>query len=535
MPSLSTSFCFDPVSPDEVCRSLSRLCIWKARGLDNLSQLVLRECSSEIAVPLASIINLSLSSGVFPANWKLAVVQPVSKRKGDASSPHNYRPISLLSCVAKVCESFVKKQLLSYCLANDIIPDEQFGFLPKRSADWQLLLLLSDWYDALYSRHSVHALFLDVAKAFDRVDHKLLLLKLEAIGVRGATLDWFSSYLSGRQICTCVDGVTSEFSSISSGVPQGSILGPLLFVIYFRDLPAAVKSSCAMFADDSLVYDRNCSTSVMSGKPCCQLSQDIVGLECWSTTWNAVFNPTKSALLHIHRGRHAASAESHCALALNGIAVPSAKSVKHLGIMISADLTWSTHVQYLLGKVRFRVWMLKRLAYRGVRCPRLVSKLYTTLVRPMLEYGCAVWDNLSRHDSLLLEKVQLSVARAALRQSRYSSREAVLQELGLPTLAWRRRIRKLCLFWQLLHGGGPPALASLLPPAVGDRCGYNLRNKSIENPVCSPHSLYGRSFLPSSISLWNALPNDVTIAASASKFHSLACAHFSSSKFSFGL
>ena len=144
---------------------------------------------------------------------------------------------------------------MSFCVANDIIPDEQFAFLPKRSADWQLLLLLSDWHDALNSGKSVHALFLDVAKAFDRVSHKLLLLKLEAIGVGGVALEWFSSYLSTRQICTCVDGARSGLLPISSGVLQGSVLGPILYVIYFRDLPVAVSSSCTMFADDSLIYD----------------------------------------------------------------------------------------------------------------------------------------------------------------------------------------------------------------------------------------------------------------------------------------
>ena len=134
--------------------------------MDNLSQLVLKECALEIAVPLAYIINLSLSSGVFPSEWKLAVIQPVSKRKGDPSNPHNYRPIFLLSCVGEVCESRVKKQLLSFCFVNDIIPDEQFAFLPKRSADWQLLLLLSAWHDALNSGKSVQHSFFECGEGF---------------------------------------------------------------------------------------------------------------------------------------------------------------------------------------------------------------------------------------------------------------------------------------------------------------------------------------------------------------------------------
>ena len=164
-------------------------------------------------------------------------MQPIYKRKGDISCPQNHRPIALLPSLSKVFETFVHNQLLQYCLYQGCLPDERYGFLLQRSTTWQLLTIVNEWHEALDRGEAVHTLFVDIAKAFDRVDHSLLLLKLASIGVCGDQLDWFESYLRGRSISTVVDGQLSSLLSISSAVPQGSVLGLLLFVICFRDLP----------------------------------------------------------------------------------------------------------------------------------------------------------------------------------------------------------------------------------------------------------------------------------------------------------
>ena len=162
---------------------------------------------------------------------------PVFKCKGSRSDPKCYRPITLLPCLSKVFESFVRDQLQSHCLLNGALPDEQFGFLPKRSTVWQLLSIVDDWENALDKGESVHSCFLDMAKAFKKVNHSLVLLKLCSVGVKSTELASFKSYLTGRSICTAVEGVHSAAKYISSGVLQGSVLGPLLFIIFYRDLP----------------------------------------------------------------------------------------------------------------------------------------------------------------------------------------------------------------------------------------------------------------------------------------------------------
>ena len=524
-------FSFVPVEITAVLEHLSVLPLCKAPGLDGICHRLLKGCADSIAAPLCHVFNLSLSQGRFPSVWKRAVITPIYKGKADRCDAKSYRLIALLSTVSKLLEAFVRKQLLHHCLANNIIPDEQYGFLPKRSVVWQLLAVLDEWEKAFDEGRHVHACFLDIAKAFDRVDHGLLLHKLASMGVNGAELAWFESYLCGRSICTAVDGVRSSMSPISSGVPQGSVLGPLLFVLYFADLPAVVKTKCALFADDSLVYDTNCSGDSLA--PCCQLQDDLNEVQSWADTWASKFNAEKSA--HVRFSKRQLASESP-QLCLSSAAIPAKDSVKHLGVCLTSSLWWSAHVKMVMQQTSCKMSALKRLAYRVVGSNDFIKQLYLVVVRPTLEHACAAWSNCLKADSMALERVQLSVARAVLRlPRRVYSNNFVLGSIGWPTLAWRRRRFQLLLLWRLYHGQGPPCLQDSLPPPAIARCPYSFRNPlSLAFPSCSSVRRL-KSFLPASVSLWNTLPPAITSAASSSSFLRHLDAHFSSDKFSLGL
>ena len=210
---------------------------------------MLKEYAATLAGPLTHIFNCSLQSGQFPAQWRRGEIKLLYKHKGTRSDPSCYRPVVLFPCVSKVFESLVNDQRQAHCtdcLKIRTIPVEQFGFLPQRSTVRQLLSVLDDWDRALDSGSAVHACFIDMAKAFDRVDHALLSHMLST---------WFERYLHERSVCTVVEEHWSPFARILSGVPQGSVLGPLLFIVYYRRLPSVVSSRCAMFADDTLMYD----------------------------------------------------------------------------------------------------------------------------------------------------------------------------------------------------------------------------------------------------------------------------------------
>ena len=315
------SFVFEDIMESDVLSALRDLNVWMLAVLDGLSANVLRECSSELAGSLAFVLNLSLAKGVYPVQWKEALVHPVYKNKGNKASPASYRPISLLSIVSKVFGRLVKRQLLSFFLGNHVIPDEQFGFLPGRSTLWHLLQVLEEWQQALDAGGTFHALFIDVAKAFDRVDHGLFLSKLHSVGLSQPALDGVSSYLASRCIRTTVDNRISGVRPISSGVPQGSVLGPLLFLIYFRDIPSAVSSSSAMFADDTLVYTVGCDCheNKPSAERACTVALDVSALSQWSKVWNTVFNAAKSNDMLISRQR---SSSAVAPFTLDGVDIP---------------------------------------------------------------------------------------------------------------------------------------------------------------------------------------------------------------------
>ena len=219
--SLSTNtttgnFSFSRIEYPSFTKKLSTLNVWKACGNDGIPNRVLKECAATLAGPLTHIFNCSLQSGQFPAQWKRGEIKPLYKHKGTRSDPSCYRPVVLLPCVSKVFESLVKDQLQAHCLNIHAIPDEQFGFLPHRSTVWQLLSVVDDWDRALDSGSAVHACFIDMAKAFDRVDHALLSHVLSTLGVSGIELCWFESYLHERSVCTVVEQHKSPFARISN-------------------------------------------------------------------------------------------------------------------------------------------------------------------------------------------------------------------------------------------------------------------------------------------------------------------------------
>ena len=351
------SFSFTAIAQESVKKSLSKLNVWKAVGPDGIPNRVLKECAATLAEPLTFIFNCSLTSGLFPIQWKQGVIKPLFKNKGARNDPSCYRPVVLLPCVSKVFEGFVREQLQEHCMRIGVIPDEQYGFLG---------VIPDEQY-----------CFLDVAKAFDRVDHTLLEHTLSTVGVQAKELSWFVSYLNQRSICTSIDGCKSSFKPISSGVPQGSVLGPLLFILYFGDIPSVVFSTCALFADDTLLYDR--CYGVCTDQPCCRLEEDIRSLDTWADGWCTTFNASKSAHMFISSKHRRTGDTSRSSLSLSGGIIPLVRTTAHLGVRISSTLSWSDHMSNIIRRVKFKAFLLKRLARRHGSAD-LVKRLYRAVL-----------------------------------------------------------------------------------------------------------------------------------------------------------
>ena len=241
------------ITPEEVQTVLKSLHVGKAADPDGISNRVLRELCNELSIPFCRLFNCSLQTGVFPDNWKLSNVTPIDKG-GDRSSPSNYRPVSLLCNPEKVFERVVFKHIYNHLNDNQILTPLQSGFIAGDSTINQLTYLYNFFTQALDSGKEVRVVFCDISKAFDRVWHEGLLLKLEAAGISGSLLLWFRSYLTNRKQRVVLPGAESEWRYIRAGVPQGSILGPLLFLLFINDIVDEIGCNIRLFADDTSLY-----------------------------------------------------------------------------------------------------------------------------------------------------------------------------------------------------------------------------------------------------------------------------------------
>ena len=238
---------------EDVWHQLTTLDPGKSEGPDGCHPHVLCEVKEGVVTPLYLIFKKSLEDGVLPHPWKDALVTALHK-KGDKHLPSNYRPVSLTSIICKMLERIIKDHLLQYFIRNKFITSRQHGFHPGHSCETQLIRVLDDWTSALELEHQVDVIYLDLQKAFDKVPHARLLSKLKSYGIGGKLLQWIENFLSNRRQCVHLHGSKSDWINVFSGVPQGSVLGPFLFIVYANDMPNVVSSDLYIFADDTKLY-----------------------------------------------------------------------------------------------------------------------------------------------------------------------------------------------------------------------------------------------------------------------------------------
>ena len=250
---------------------------------------------------LTRIFQLTIDTGSIPTQWKKAAVSPIFK-KGDRGKASNYRPVSLTSVCCKLNEHIIAKAIMTHLEQHCLLTDNQHGFRRKRSCETQLVTFVQELMNSIAKGGQVDVVVMDFAKAFDKVPYKRLVGKLHYYGIQGSILAWIEDFLTGRTQSVLVDGVTSNPVDVTSGVPQGSVLGPILFLCYINDLPDQVSSGCRLFADDSILY-REISTPDDST----QLQKDLDALAAWESKWGMAFHPDKCTVLQVTRKKTALS------------------------------------------------------------------------------------------------------------------------------------------------------------------------------------------------------------------------------------
>ena len=280
------------ISVEDVHDLLNKINPNKSAGDDGIHPRVLKECADELALPLQKIYQSSLSSGIVPESWKTATVTPLFK-DDDRSAAENYRPISITSQVGKILEKLIRREIMTYMQENDILSDDQHGFCKDRSCLTNLLEALEDITNMVDEGRIVDEIFLDFRKAFDKVSHERLLYKLHHVGIRDDLLAWITSFLKMRKQRVKVNGFVSSWADVTSGVPQGSVLGPILFVIFINDFPSLLQSSVKLFADDAKLYG---DVSHVNGY--LKLQKDLNACVDWANEWLMEFHPKKCKVIH---------------------------------------------------------------------------------------------------------------------------------------------------------------------------------------------------------------------------------------------
>ena len=494
----------------DVFQELSQLNPNKACGPDLLTPLLLKKSAELICESLCKLFNQSMSMGSLPKDWTSANVVPVYK-KGDRRIAANYRPISLTSIVVKVMERIMCKQLTAALQQSGRLSNTQFGFRTNRSTVSLLLSAVHDWSFCLELRSSVHCMFLDFAKAFDSVAHEHLLIKLQGIGINGELLQWIRSFLTHRLQRVVVNGTYSDWLNVRSGVPQGSVLGPLLFLLYIDDLHSIVRhSKLKLYADDVALY-----REIKSEADCQLLQEDLDHICDWANKWQLRLNASKCEALLISNKRRAISFEyfvNHSPLAWRS-------TVKYLGVLLRSNLSWSDHCKHVSAKASKTLNFLSHTLWGATTVAK--SMTYKYLVRPLLEYACMVWNPHTVSDKTSLEYVQRRAARWAC-GSRWSpvqkewskSSDTCLQELHWPTLSSRRNYLSVTMMHDILHG----RYDSL---KLSDYCKLNTSCTRAHSmtlvPPQSTINSFRFSFFVNTAFLWNTVPYDI-VTLSAPKF-----------------
>ena len=505
------------VTPSVVERRLRSLKTSTSPGPDQIPSRVLCELATSLSGPVCSLFKKSLRCSELPLEWKQGSVVPIFKG-GSRQEPLNYRPVSLTSVLSKVLEGIVRDRLMEHLIETGQLNNAQHGFLPKRSCATQLLASLEDWTRHIENGDSVDVAYLDFRKAFDSVPHQRLIQKLHDLGIRGPLLKWIEAFLVGRFQRVVVNGVRSEPISVRSGIPQGSVVGPILFVAYVNDLPDCVKSGIKLFADDTKLYASNRGTGTGDRN---QMQVDLEALESWSATWLLPFNQDKCKILQLGHGN-----PQH-EYTLLGSPVTRVTEEKDLGVVVDEQLKFRRQAAAAISKANQILGIIRRSF--ELLDEQVLPLLFKTLVRPHLEYGNVVWGPFNKEDQLLVERVQRRATRLVpdIRHLPYEER---LRKLQLPSLQYRRRRGDVIMMYMLLNGDLDLEKGEFVLPAPSSSTrGHPLK---LAKPRAQTR-VRRNHWSTRVINDWNSLPDHVVLAPSVNVFKNRLDFHWSEHMYTF--
>jgi hypothetical protein len=442
-----------------------------------------------------------------PNDWKLSRVTPIYKGKGSRKECNNYRPISVIPHVAKIAEKNVQKQLLSYLISHDIISVNQSAFRPKHNTQTALHKVMDTWLDNLTDQLLTGICFLDIRKCFASINHNLLIRKLTLYGIKDIELSWFTDYLDDRKQIVKHYGF-SNVSQVKTGVPQGSVLGPILFLIFINDICQHVGiSTCNLYADDSVLFCQEKEIALLQAS----LQSSVNDVAKWYKYNQLALNTLKCEVMLV-RSQH--RNPSDCLdIEIENVRLNQVNCASYLGLKITGDLKWNDYVTTLCKKISVKIAQMRSLS--GVVPRSVLKQFYVSCVQPCIDYAISVWGYTSDQNINKIQRLQNYAARIILNNYDYINYRglSLVKELEWMSIKQRCLYFTCILVYKCLNNLAPDYLCDdfMLQSA------FNVHDSRSVNNVFIPHGNY-KSFRVHSAILWNNLPNDCKTATSLYSF-----------------
>ena len=435
-------FTLDPITKFEIEALIRKINISKSSGISFLSSKLLKDSFQSMGDKLVFLFNSSIQTTLFPEKWKKALVIPIPK-VGDPKKGENYRPISLLPLPGKILEKLIHTQLSFYLEENEILSNNQFGFRKQRNTSHSISQLLNQVYTNINKATVTTAIYIDFSKAFNCVQHQTLLNKLKQLNLDRNLIKWVASYLTNREQRTLANSLYSSYTQVNQGVPQGSVLGPLLYIIYANDITERVKySGFTFYADDMVLYSKKKSIT-QSGL---ELQMDLDSLTNWCVDNEIYINIDKTKIMYFGSKAKINSAALP-KLQIDGIAIQRVHSYTYLGLKLDEQLSLETHANELIRKVSAKIYQLTKI--RSFITGKAAILIYKNMILPILEYADIFLHSASNEIRKELQTLQNKALRCALRKGKYTDSADMHKEAKILKLKERRHVHVLLHMFQL--------------------------------------------------------------------------------------